>query len=95
MILTEKTKEDFLNWVGLTEDMYLCSHSKIEIEYMQIEWFDSVGIYITVDNHYKLFNYKIQYRGNIMLYDDFLAINSRQEATKQAIIKANEIYNNR
>lgn len=103
MILNGKAKEDFLNWVGLTEDMYLCSHSEREIEYMQIEWLDSVGILIEIgtcpngftDDDILIYyhDWKIYAKYNCCESEE--EFNTRQEATKQAIIKANYIYNER
>lgn len=87
MILTGKAKEGF-------ENIYpLISRSEIYEHALIIEWFDSVGIYICIENHYRNFGYKIQDKGNVILYDHTFAIHSRQEATKQAISKASEIYN--
>lgn len=59
-----------------------------------IEFFDSVGIYIEIikDNW---FGFNI-HRGNWKALDFSIGgYDTRQQATKQAIIKANEIYNER
>ena len=94
-IITNKAKEEFLkeyykesfknNW-NLEELEYIfnilpqtCQNALI------IEWFDSIGIYINISVTYG-FNWYINELGG----EDY---NNRQEATKQAIIKANEIYN--
>lgn len=87
MILTGKAKEDFLKWVALNRNILADYHENHVISDM-VDWLDSVGIYI-----------------NIRCFEDrcisfitsdssqFFEIN-REEAYKQAIIKANEIYNN-
>lgn len=69
-----------------------------------IEWFDSVGILINTPPYYdSMLGYNrgfesiviVEKTGDIYeLYDDNDVFDYRKEATKQAIIKANEIYNN-
>ena len=89
MILTGKTKEDFIktkigNEINLFESML-----PIYKNALLIEWFDSVGIYITSD-YFEL---------NKGFYSEILDSNfaivkpTRQEALTEAIKKANEIYN--
>lgn len=95
MILTGKAKEDFLNWVNLTEDMFLCAYSEREITSLIVDWFDSVGIYIAIKKSvdiFWLYNIKINSTG---VYISALELmqKTRQQATEQAIIKANDIYN--
>lgn len=115
MILTGKAKEDFLkwckqdaNWMQTYEDIFL--HALI------IEWFDSIGIIITIsedsfnyvdeeetkDYWYSVFSYFIKKYSDIEdglnnyeEYYDTEEFSNRQESTKKAIIKANEIYNER
>lgn len=67
-----------------------------------IEWFDSVGIYITIEGvfdrmlgYHRGFEVHIYQDGkqSISIFNDNDVFENRQEATKQAIIKANEIYN--
>lgn len=109
MILTGKAKKDFFNYVyelGLQELLIY----DVSYNAMVIEWFDSVGIYINVSpryighdlkyslgDFYAVINFKDSTPTcsgfNYNNIDD--SIYSRNEATKQAIIKANEIYNNR
>ena len=89
MILTDKAKKDFLKWtkqgnlVNIMADVYL--HALI------IEWFDSVGIYVNIEYYNvdgdNVFIYSINNATYIEIYD------TRQEATIQAILKANQIYN--
>ena len=91
MILTEKAKEDFIktkigNEISLFESML-----PIYKNALLIEWFDSVGIYITSD-YFEL---------NKGFYSEVLDSNfaivkpTRQEALTEAIKKANEIYNSK
>lgn len=106
MILTGMALEDFLVWVYYGEDTNQASdESKIEkiifhanrwvekqderfIDTLIIEWFDSVDLHIGYYYTYV----KFQTYVNDSNKGKF---NSRQEATEQAIIKANEIYNER
>ena len=48
MDLTGKCKEDFLNSIPITEEMLLCAYTEREITSLIIEFFDSVGIIITI-----------------------------------------------
>lgn len=95
MILTGKAKEDFLkstkqgNLVNVMADIYL--HALI------IEWFDSVGINLCITPIYIHggLTFKSSVDGMELLKEDLEFKKTRQEATKQAIIKSNEIYNGR
>ena len=99
MILTGKAKENFFNWLD-NQGVNGIDISNWEFEKFQllsnvsqnaliIEWFDSVGIYITSD-YFEL---------NKGFYSEILDSNfeivkpTRQEAFTEAIKKANEIYN--
>lgn len=97
MILTDKAKEDFKEWVF--ENYYFQDLNVLYplhlIDTLIIEFFDSVGIYIEIhysrilgDKFLCIVNTEANY--NLTSYQD-----SRQQATEQAIIKANEIYNAR
>ena len=102
MILTGETKLDFERWLhsndalikdGIYDDTYLTDvfdKLPLNLQYASIiEWFDSVGIYITSD-YFEL---------NKGFYSEILDSNfaivkpTRQEALTEAIKKANEIYN--
>ena len=102
MILTGETKLDFERWLhsndvlikdGIYDDTYLTDvfdKLPLNLQYASIiEWFDSVGIYITSD-YFEL---------NNGFYSEILDSNfeiikpTRQEALTEAIKKANEIYN--
>lgn len=108
MILTGKTKEDFEKWLN-KEMYYLGRHnfedrdnniedlSDIFQNALIIEWFDSIGIYIEVYRHNNRptvqgFNSRIVRRIN-GYYECCTAVDTRKEATEEAIKKANEIYN--
>ena len=58
-----------------------------------IEWFDSVGIYINIENLYyqSWWYYKVKQCPDT--YEQVIMQNTRQETTEEAIKKANEIYN--
>jgi len=100
MILTGKAKEDFVEWCKQDAD-WLQTYEDIFLYALIIEWFDSVGIYVecnraTLGIDFKCWYYTISdSRGvhlNNYLYN-IVKVDSRHEATKQAIIKANELYN--
>lgn len=93
MILTGKAKQDFEYWYTARTHsahtlMLVHFYNKKEIEQYAwyIEWFDSVGIYLTIGRYGYIINTKdisiTRKTGDI-----------RDEATKQAIIHANRHYN--
>ena len=111
MILTGKAKEDFEKW--LNKEMYYLGRNNFEdrdnnIEDLSdnfqnaliIEWFDSVGIFVSI-NYVDFYNEIRNDKGfetyvtNKGLSVKFRSVSSRQEAIKQAIEKANEIYNSK
>lgn len=80
------------------------SKAYIERYSYYLEWLDSVGIYIHIKRFCQGLEFKEWYyiisdtRGvylNEHLSDCRIKDDCRQEATKQAILKANEIYNER
>lgn len=100
MILTGKSKEDFERWNNDIYGIVDTAHSNECIEFRHlnpelqhsviIDWFDSVGIRITVS----YWDYTSKWQDVILgLINGSYEHNSRHEATKQAIIKANDIYN--
>ena len=104
MELTGKAKEDFKKWFIKTKDLY--DSYKNELRLMSdtclnaliIEWFDSVGIYIDTEFFRKNIKDEPQFVSSTTdswngLQPLRIQFNTRQEATEQAIIKANEIYN--
>ena len=101
MILTGIAEEEFFDWLD-NQGVNGIDISNWEFEKFQllsnvsqialiIEWFDSVGIYITSD-YFEL---------NKGFYSEILDSNfaivkpTRQEALTEAIKKANEIYNSK
>lgn len=91
MILTGKCLEAFKNWCN-TESISYIDILGLEayLNALIIEFFYSVEIYAsTYICHDNTFDFSI----NNVTYNSFT--NSRQEATTQAIKKANEIYNNK
>ena len=103
MILTGKAKEDFYKYINI-EDYKLFDYvrkkyaNEIVLNALIIEWFDSVGIYISINyvDFYDEFRNNTgfeTYVTNKGLSVKFRSVSSRQEAIKQAIKKANEIYN--
>ena len=100
MILTGKAKEDFLEYYNNHSIKYLLSWTDFDDlplvvkNALIIEWFDSVGIYINIENLYyqSWWYYKVKKCPDT--YKQVIMQNTRQEATEEAIKKANEIYNN-
>lgn len=103
MILTGKAKEDFIDYLWQSKfkkddykeyEDYINNQKESHTYADIIEWFDSVGIYITILNLdlQRRFYYKIVRTERI---EGYFLHSERQEATKQAIIKANEIYNSK
>ena len=104
MVLTDEAKLDFERWLhsndvlikeGIYDDTYLTDvfdKLPLNLQYASIiEWFDSVGIYITTD-------YLELNRGfySEILNENFEIVKpTRQLALTEAIKKANEIYNSK
>ena len=102
MILTDEAKLDFERWLhsndvlikdGIYDDTYLTDvfeELPLNLQYASIiEWFDSVGVYITSD--YLELNKGFY---SEILNENFEIIKpTHQEALTEAIKKANEIYN--
>lgn len=90
MILQDKAKEDFLEWYGADEKYFESTATKTEEYANIIEWLDSVGIYIILFMKDDDWRVEIRHGYSVYFKNNF---NSRQEATKASIEKANEIYN--
>ena len=93
MILTDKAKEDFKEWVF--ENYYFQDLNVLYplhlVDTLIIEWFDSIGIYIGVYPN----NMSSYLSFEMSINDDWIGEElTRQEATQEAIIKANDLYNN-
>lgn len=113
MILTGKAKEDFIDYLWqskFNKDDYKEYEDYIENQKEShtyadiIEWFDSVGIYVTIEGVFdRMLGYHRGYEVHIYqdgkqpisLFDNEDVFNIRQQATKQSITKANQIYNDR
>jgi len=96
--LTGKCKGDFGKWI-ITEMYYLGDDplSDLFLNALIIEFFDSVGIYISTSAlkmFYKdpMFKCKIEFITEVIECGD-LYFKTRQEATNEAIIKANQLFN--
>ena len=99
MTLTNKTLEHFLEWK--VNNKNLSTIEVLDFKYLSttsqnaliIEFFDSVGIYINV--FYK-YIWRVEIRdsqSSLLSTLDYAVFDTRQEATIQAITKANDIYN--
>ena len=93
MKLTGKCKEDFEKWIK-TELYYLGNEplSDLFINALEIEFFDSVGIYIGF-NPFMWSDGSIKIGWVILLSIHSGICENRQEATNKAIEKANLLYN--
>jgi len=92
MILTDKCKEEFLKWLNYDLFNYNYRLDKTMQQSKIIEFFDSVGIFISVK---KVINIHWMYDilgHHISVFEEMQE--SRSEATQIAILKANEIFNN-
>lgn len=109
MILTGKAKEDFEKWVfdtqqlsqkfGDLEDVHdwIFYLPQSCFKALIIEWFDSVCMVISIRWEWstKTFQTSIFSNNNTSDVIHLPHHDERQKATEQAIIKANEIYNQR
>jgi hypothetical protein len=105
MKLTGKCKENFEKWFKGSKNFLLIdeydfySGSTPSMQYgVYVDFFDSVGVYLTIDNYYhRKRTPKVYYEFGYDTGNNWIAIKTqfktRQEAREQAIIKANEIYN--
>lgn len=101
MILTGKSYYNFLLWYEKREgntltvmELDLTTEPVIQ-NALIIDWFDSVGVHINTRplNRYS-FYYDITSCSLDYSYTSLENYSSRQEATIQAIKKANDLYNN-
>ena len=99
MILTGKASKDFIKWLHFKHNLQPYNLFNEIIQYaLIIEWFDSVGIFVSI-NYVDFYNEIRNDKGfetyvtNKGLSVKFRSVSIRQEAIKQAIKKANEIYN--
>ena len=91
MILTGKALDHYKIWFDkYYNDYWTYYQSKPTIlNALIIEWFDSVGIYITSD----YFELNKGFYSEILNENFAIVKPTRQEALTEAIKKANEIYN--
>ena len=108
MILTGKAKESFIDYLDKTNQIKI-EKGILNLHWQDlpekfknaliIEWFDSVGIFVSI-NYVDFYN-EIRNDKGFEAYVTkgisvkFRSVSSRQEATIQAIKKANEIYNSK
>ena len=104
MILTDKCKEEFLDYYATSTAYYLLCNKEFDelpliMQYaLIIEFFDSVGILILP--HYSAFGFYSEIKDyNDKSFGEFKTYlvcdyKIRTEATQSAITKANEIFNN-
>jgi hypothetical protein len=96
-MLTDKAKIDFEKWFLEKEKKYdfFNRNNKVLsddiIEYHSFDFFDEVGIIILIG--YNSLISKFYWNIDKLFYGT-KPVSTRTEATTQAIIKANEIYNN-
>ena len=94
------------DWLTGSDRDYYEKHEVIEISWKAekmflfpiiIEWFDSVGIYVETGvypcQEYGNVYFSGSFFGKLGGWDDKTNYTDRQQATEEAIIKANEIYN--
>ena len=96
MILTGKTLEHYKIWFDkYYNDYWTYYQSKQTILYaLIIEWIDSVGIYIEISFYDDCYwTYNIYSNKPVLEKETANICNNRQQATEEAIKKANEIYN--
>ncbi|WP_312066866.1 hypothetical protein [Empedobacter sp.] len=99
MILNGKAKEDFKKWYIETYDLYDSYDNELKLmsdtclNALIIDFFDSVEIHICVTLLFPIYIYGWSYSIDLgYCYEYF---KTRQEATEQAIKKANDLYNSR
>ena len=99
MILTGQAKKDFEKWYISTEsvDIYKgdCNDQVFNTirNALIIEWFDSVGIYVNISNLYHQNSWCYKVKNCPEVFEEKIMTKSRKDATIEAIVKANEIYN--
>ena len=95
-MLTDKAKIEFEKWT--LENYETESGLRMSSVYMYaliIDWFDSIGIYITIIATFNQYSLYIEDKKSNLTSREVRDIffKSRPEATNKAIEKANEIYN--
>ena len=102
MILTGKAKESFIDYLDKTNQIKIekgilnLHWQDLPEKYKNaliIEWFDSVGIYVNAELDYLHLVWFPTINNNWNFEEH--EFETRQEAIKEAIKKANEIYNSK
>jgi hypothetical protein len=110
MILTDKCKEEFIDYlrnnkkasmeIGVLR-LHWQEYPKEYLNALIIEFFDSTNLFIHIDNMTNCFDEKMNKKWNAYIkipYTNRKKVcewyDSRSEATQSAILKANEIFNN-
>lgn len=92
MILTVKAKEDFLKWCKQDAD-FMQTYEDIFLFALIIEWLDSVGLFCVINYNFMDDEWSFSIKCRLTMTYIHRCYNTRKQATKQAIIKANKIYN--
>jgi len=93
-MLTDKARNDCYYWAKEKGfDLYNAKDYPLDVaksifNAVLIEWFDSVGLIILIPKWVDKFYFKIENN-----YESDICYETRFEATTEAILKANEIYN--
>lgn len=105
MLLTGKASKDFIKWLHFKHNLQPYNLFNEIIQYsLIIEWFDSVGIYINQGLSFKKSNkFKCDIYidvidsilGQCLTFKGKFENNDKSKTIKQAIEKANEIYNSK
>jgi len=102
MKLTGKCKEEFNEYYDEMrwnlDDMDFKNIPELLQNALIIDFFDSVGIYINIKSYQYLYDWSYEIkqlkRKTIVMEDNpKIPIKSRTQATNEAIIKANDLYN--
>jgi hypothetical protein len=105
-MLNGKAKEGFEKWLmngndgvsnfGRTIELtrvYFLSLKKTCQQALIIEWFDSVGIYINIENLYYQSWWSFKVKNCPKTFNEVVMVSTRTEATTKAIEKSVEIFN--
>jgi len=91
--LTGKSKDAFYEWMNTqpVDELLVCFD--ISLNALIIEWFDSVGIYISIKSKFGQNKQRQRFGYSLLNYVSMFAFDSRTEATNFAIEKANLLFN--
>lgn len=96
MTLTEKAKEDFINWLDKDYDIHYYNQEcaiSICLNALIMSWFDNVDVYINIKSKFGQNKQCERFSFTVKGYYSGFIFNSRAEATEEAIKKANYFYN--